>query len=284
MLKVVFWDVQHGHAAYVRTEKKHIAIDMGTGSYADTGAEFSPLLHLKNKYGVSQLDAVVVTHPHSDHIYDVANFDALSPRILWRPKHLKDDEVRKGNCSQDQPHVEKYLEINRRYSSPVEAGTDPFRPENNGGVTFQVFTPKRCATSNLNNHSLVTVISHASSKIIIPGDNECPSWNELLEDPAFCTAIRDADILLAPHHGRESGFSAALFEHISPRLTIVSDGAECDTSATDRYTKRSQGWVVHNRKGGKETRKCLTTRNDGVISVELGIDGDKKPYIHVAID
>jgi competence protein ComEC len=282
MMKLVFWDVQHGHAVYLQTPNQHIVFDLGTGSYGDSGREFSPLLHLKNKYGVKQLDGVVITHPHGDHLYDIGNFDALSPRALWRPRHLTDEEVRNGNSAKDTVYVDQYLTINGRYTEPIPP-PDPFAEATNGGVDIQVFSPRGCARSNLNNHSIVTVVSHASSKIIISGDNESPSWNELLANEAFKVAIKDADILLAPHHGREAGYSAALFEHISPHLTIVSDGAETDTSAVSRYSQKSRGWKVHKRDGTSEDRKCLTTRSDGVITVECAVGSENKPYMQVVI-
>ena len=178
----------------------------------------------------------------------------------------------------------KYFEINERYSSPVSTERDPQVPDNNGGVKIDTFTPKSCSTSNINNHSIVTVLSYANSKVIIAGDNEPPSWKELLKKEDFKDAIKNADILLAPHHGRDSGFYSELFEHFKPRLTIISDGRFCDTSATDRYNKISTGWTVHHRNGEKEERHCVTTRNDGVILVKLGYTSDKKPFIEVTID
>ncbi len=44
----------------------------------------------------------------------------------------------------------------------------------------------------------------------LPGDNEPPSWEELLAKPDFVEAIRGTDILLAPHHGRPEGKEQAL--------------------------------------------------------------------------
>jgi len=284
MLKMVFWDVQHGNALYIETDNRRMVFDLGTGSYGSSDKEFSPLLHLKNKYGIERLDAAVITHPHTDHLYDIVNFDALAPKVLHRPKHLTEEEIRKGNATDDKKYVDKYLEISGRYREPVPEKDNPFRAANNGGVTFQFFTPNNSARSNLNNHSVVTVISHAFSKAVIPGDNENPSWNELLEAEAFRAAIKNTDILLAPHHGREAGYSEVLFEHISPYLTIVSDGAETDTSATERYSKKSRGWTVHRRDGKTEKRKCLTTRNDGVIVIEFGLDDDRRSFIDVRID
>ena len=284
MLKIIVWDVQHGHATYIRTPNgKHIVIDLGIGSYERSSADFSPLLHLKKEWGVNQLDSVIITHPHRDHIDDIFNFDKLTPLTLSRPKHLSEQEIRAGNEKPDKV-IDKYLEISNRYSAPIDPGNNPSLEENNGGVQIQKFTPTSCGTSNLNNHSIVTVISYARSKMIIPGDNEPPSWDELLKRADFLTAIKGTDILLAPHHGRDSGFSSALFEHINPRLTIISDGPFCDTSATSRYAQQTQGWTVQKRSGGTETRKCVTTRNDGVIEVQFGQNSNGKSYIQVTIE
>ena len=284
MVKFVFWDVQHGSSTYIITPGgQHIVIDLGVGSYGDSDSEFSPLLYLKHKWNVKQLDGVILTHPHRDHLDDIFNFDELSPRVLSRPI-LNEDDIRAGNRVEDKEIINKYLEIDDRYKEPVEPGYNPFYAQNNGGVEIQRFTPTSCATSNLNNQSIVTVIYYAQSKLIIPGDNEPSSWDELLSRQDFLSAIKGTDILVAPHHGRKSGFSSTLFDHISPKLTIISDGRFCDTSATNTYSQKMQGWLVHKRSGGQEVRKCVTTRNDGVIVVEFGENQNGNPFIQVTIN
>ncbi len=282
MLTAVFWDVQHGLAAYLATPDKHVVIDLGVGSYGARDATFSPLRHLQAN-GVSTLDGVVITHPHRDHIDDILNFDALSPRALHRPQHLTADAIRAANSDQDQPIVARYLDIDQRYRETVPPERDPFRAENNGGTAFQFFTPTKCADTNINNHSIVTIVSHAGVKLLIPGDNEPPSWDELLGRPAFVQAIAGTDVLVAPHHGRDSGFHAPLFEKIQPRLIIISDGRFCDTSATDRYDKEATGWTVHQRSGGTQTRKCVTTRSDGTIVLKVGTR-DQRAFLEVTVD
>jgi len=58
---------------------QHIfAHQMGIGSYKSaksSSSVFSPLLHLQDKYGVKQLDNIIIMHPHTDHIDDIFNFD-----------------------------------------------------------------------------------------------------------------------------------------------------------------------------------------------------------------
>ena len=85
VLKFITWDVEHGSAAYIRTPNgKHIAIDLGARRATDSG--FSPLVHLRKNWGIQELDLVVITHPHLDHIEDISNFRAFKPKVLIRPK------------------------------------------------------------------------------------------------------------------------------------------------------------------------------------------------------
>ena len=282
MLEVMFWDVQHGSAAYLKTPKgKHFAIDLGVGDYSGSNEEFSPLMHLKNKYKITQLDEVIITHPHTDHIDDILNFDSLNPRVLSRPKHLTEEDIRAANHNYDSEKIDKYLEIHNRYNQPVLDNENPEYPENNGDVTFRKFVPTNCGKSNINNHSMVTIIEYLHVKIIIPGDNESASWKELLDNADFVEAIKDADIFLASHHGRESGFYSDLFEHFKPKLVIVSDGAETDRSAVSRYSAVAEGWTIYDANGKEETRYCLTTRNDGAILVKVGKSGNGRTFMQV---
>jgi beta-lactamase superfamily II metal-dependent hydrolase len=285
VLRFMIWDVEHGSAARISTPNgTNIVVDLGVGSYGLSDETFSPLLHLKHAKKVQQLDLAILTHPHRDHLDDIFNFDALSPRFLTRPRHLSEAEIRAGNRSADSAIIDKCLEIDSRFNALVSAPSDPRAASNNGGVGIESFFPTSCATSNLNNHSVITVFSYASSKLLIPGDNEPASWDELLKREDFRKAIKGTDVLVAPHHGRDSGFSSALFEHISPRLTIISDGRFCDTSATDRYGAHTRGWTVHHRGGAAdEERKCVTTHSDGDIEVKFGFNGDA-PFIHVNMD
>ena len=139
---VVFWDVQHGHSTYIKTPNdRHIVVDLGTGDYSGKNIEFSPLRHLKNKFGVQRLDYVVITHPHLDHIDDILNFDLLKPKVFHRPIQLTNKEVMEGVQDKDKEKFEKYCEINDRYNSPIESESvdNTSNPENWGGLKIQTF-------------------------------------------------------------------------------------------------------------------------------------------------
>ncbi|QJW97253.1 ComEC/Rec2 family competence protein [Frigoriglobus tundricola] len=270
MLQVMIWDVDHGSAAYIKTPTgKHIAIDLGVGDMSEGGKEFSPLRHLRKHYGVERLDKLVITHPHRDHLDDIANVSLLNPRLLRAERGIKDEFINKGNKPNDKDILGAYRSLLEEYKTSV-GGTPA--PAVDWGCTIQHFHPVYDGP-NLNNYSVVTVISYAGSKIVIPGDNEGGSWESLLKQSAFVSAIKGTDIFVASHHGRESGFYGELFDHFKPKLVIVSDTNHGSTSVTGNYTYHAEGWQVdHGRKGrvDADPRYTLTTRNDGNILIKCG--------------
>lgn len=271
MLELIVWDVQHGSAIYVKTpDGRHVAIDLGASG--KNGSVFSPLQTLRYSHGLQKLDALVITHPHRDHLDDIFNLSDVSPSVIHTPWHLTEHEIRAGNRAEDLEHVDYYLALRNSCSFTVPIEKQIVRAENSKSAGFQVFGATKASRKNLNDHSLVVVVSYAGLKIMIPGDNEPASWRELLENPAFRSAIWGTDVLVASHHGRESGYCAELFEAIGeqPKLVVISDGGFCDTSATARYCAKVKGWTVFDPYGASEKRYCLTTRKDGHITIRCG--------------
>lgn len=253
------WDVQLGLAIHVKAPNgKYIVIDLGTGTY-----NTSPIRKRMQDY----IAYMIITHPHLDHISDILNFDINSPKILQRAKSLTNEEVMEGVRYCDKAKFEKYCDINDRYNSPVryddENNTE--NPDNYGGLEIQTFSTSVCDHSNFNNFSIITVFKLSGIKVVVCGDNEKDSLDVLMRRSDFKDAVRNADVLVAPHHGRESAYHSEFVSLVNPRITIISDTTKSDASAVDKYTQKSRGWKVRG-----EERKCLTTRNDGNITIEFG--------------
>jgi len=100
----------------------------------------------------------------------------------------------------------------------------------------------------------------------------------------FVRAVRNSAILLGPHHGREAGYYKDFVQTVNPDLTIVSDGRYNGTSHTSAYSSLSNGWKVYKRSGGSEKRYVVSTRQDGVISAEIGNNPNGNNYLKVTID
>lgn len=85
----------------------------------------------------------------------------------------------------------------------------------------------------------------------------------------FKDAVSKADVLVAPHHGRESAYHSDFVSWVNPRITIISDTNKIGASASSKYSNMSRGWEVNGEK-----RYCITTRNDGNIKVVFGESDD----------
>jgi competence protein ComEC len=273
---MIVWDVQHGNAVYYKTPNgKHMVIDLGTGDSSGHNIAFSPLGRLWHHYGIRQLDHVTITHPHRDHIDDILNLDAFNPRCICTLGEYSENEIMAGVRDSDRPKFEKYCEIKRRYYVDAR-GTyaDTSIAANYGGVIIKQFLTSDLPKDNMNNHSVFTVIEFCGIKVVLPGDNECPSLTKLMEREDFKSAVKNAYVLLAPHHGRESAFHSDFVSVVNPHLTIISDGSICDTSANHRYSAISRGWKVwKGNNGGSEVRRLLTTNHDGEIYMNFGNNG-----------
>lgn len=275
-LQILIHNVGHGQSVHAFTPVgQRIVIDLGGHN------SFSPLQWLRNP-PISVIDLLVITHPHGDHIDEILELDNFDfwVKQLWCPKWLIAEEVRRANLISYQEKVERYLFMSNHYTEEMREEERVGNPNISGGVKIQIFSSSSCSRSNINNHSGVVVFEHLGVKVVIPGDNESPSWRQLLENRDFTNAISGTYIFMASHHGRESGYCKDLFNIFKPKLCVVSDGRVQDTDAAGRYSYHATGWKVYYRRGGSEDRYCLTTRSDGYVDIKIG-GSQEKPFLSV---
>ncbi len=269
-LRVLVHNVGHGVAIHAFTPSGHVVvIDLGCS------ATFSPLQWLSSH--TSTIDSLVVTHPHGDHIDEILALGHLgfAVRQFWRPSWLTAKEIRDANQTTYRNHIDHYLDMSARYTSPISNDRLVGNPAVSGGVRIAHYASTNCGRSNINNHSWVVVFEYLGIKVVIPGDNESPSWQALLTNPAFLRDAKHPHVFLASHHGRLSGYHADLFDETDgigkPLLCAVSDGRVQDTNAADLYSYHARGWQVQSRRNNRSTdRFCVTTRADGPIEIAVG--------------
>lgn len=268
--KIIVYDVEHGSCCHIITPNgKHILVDVGSKT------DSSIVQHLNYRYFSGRggaIDALIITHPHEDHIYDLpALIKYLPPKMLWRPQGAFDIVP-----SNDTPvHVaiaKSANEINKSYNQPIEAGTDPTDAVVNGGVEFKMIAPKAEWTTkeDLNTFSRIIVVTYHGYKFVLTGDNPAPILKEMirLDHQGIRDIIKDATVLLAPHHGRTKEFCQEFFDRVNPWLTVVSDkGIEHSTQEETAKLYKGRGVRLNG-----EDRYVLTTRNDGTISFDVGAD------------
>lgn len=278
-LKFFIHNVGHGQAVHAFTPAgESIVVDLGCSG------DFSPLEWLGG--ATKTIDQLIITHPHGDHVDEFLLLKKLgfTVRQLWRPKWLPKEEVYKQNQPSCKDKLDAYFEMSTSYSEAIEKNRLVGNPAVSGGVSVETFSSNGCGVSNINNHSGVVVFKYHGVTVVIPGDNEPASWRALLEQPKFVNAIYGANVFMASHHGRESGYCSDIF--ISrPNICIVSDGRPKDTDARHKYTSHAKNWNVRKRKSNTlEERACLTTRDDGYIKIEIGPHSSGKGYLSVEVE
>ena len=225
-LTFTLWDVGHGVSIWIRTPN-------GYNHWIDLGRtpEFSPSKHARQAYGVSEIDYLVISHPDKDHLEDLPQFKATfgDPRVLLRNQSLPASDMFGQRTLQYQID---FADLHGRYTSSVPLARRPTNPEHNGGVRYAVgFLDHGIrvngATIEGNDTSIVVMLLYEGVLFVCPGDIEPLGWQELWRryESRFRPLIEDADcrLLVAPHHGRRSGYCKDMMDAIQPHATFISD-------------------------------------------------------------
>jgi len=295
-LKLWFLDVGHGDCAYIALPNgaARLMIDCGGGNnnwpskllthYGVTkSAGPIPLPNPTGKFG---LDNLIITHPHGDHISDIANIhDDIGFQHLVGGYRNFIDKI--ADTSIDfkktgQEAAKKFREIVKRYCATYDANNDRV-----------ALAKPHCQVEkfrfidyedgiDLNHISWLVSITYGVHKVLFTGDLTATAVTRILKSnraEKFKEFVKGTTILKVPHHGRENGCSDEMFDHFGgkPVLCIASDEVLNDrnqgTSYIEWYTARTSDVKV-NINGSMESRKVLTTRKDKDIFIEIPVLGN----------
>ena len=297
-LDVRIWDVAHGSAAYLRAGTKDVVLDCGASP------EFSPLKWLNTSYyGMNSIDYLIISHPHEDHIEDLDMMKSLdlkpSDLIIQRPKQateLVEENLEKAKKEGNEEFVEDaeyYLNVLDEidgtpdiYPSDPDWAMDGIDTGQyladggipHAGVTIHNFSVGELLGNDnyekLNNLSRVTVTNCFGFIMISAGDLLEDGIEEIKDDEDAMSAIEDADILIAPHHGRDSSFNREFVRHINPDLVVFSD-KNADHTVSGKYSSETNGAFVYNQQTDEtEWRKVVSTNSDGRIRIQANNESD----------
>ncbi len=212
-LRVTIIDVGQGDAILVETPRgARLLIDAGPGGFGFSAGErfIEPLLRRK---GIDRLDAVLLTHPHADHIGGVSHV-------------LENVRVGRIITSGEVGSSRTFREVNRLAQErgvplcTARAGdTILIDPSLRAYVLFP--QPLRDHARNANNMSLVLKLQYGAVAWLFPGDAE-DDVEELLAS-RYGSFLR-SNVLKVGHHGSSTSSSPVFLEAVRPEIALISVG------------------------------------------------------------
>ena len=202
-LRISFLDVGQGAAALIQTADGALLVDAGPPE-ANVAGQVAGL-------GVHRLEALVLSHPQSDHI-------GGAPDVLRKLEvGLVLDS---GIPSSDYYEREARREASRRKVPfrPAEAGQD-FRL---GPLHLRILWPRAGSSESgdANESAVVVLVSYGSTDILLPSDAESPVTLPL--------ALQPVELLEVAHHGSADDGLPQLLERLQPQIAVISVGRDND--------------------------------------------------------
>ncbi len=205
---MTFFDVGQGDSSLIQFENYDILIDAGESQYGDD------VVDKLNELGVDDIEFLVATHPHSDHIggisevlenFSVENF--VMPKVVHTTKTYETmiDLVDEKNINVIIPtQGQKLIELD--------------------GILLQVISPVVTEDDNLNNYSICLKFDYGNTRSIYTGDAETKIENMILESGIGI----DCDIFQVGHHGSVTSNSESFLNMLTPQIAIISCGKNND--------------------------------------------------------
>lgn len=237
-------DVGKADAIFVTCEGKNILIDAGETDIHKAAYEY---LRRRN---VKELDFLVLTHQHSDHVGCMAHIvDRLNVKSVTMP-HLKDDMV---------PTLKSYerllLALDRKNMKIKKP--EPGSSFDIGSLKVDILGPVK-QYDDMNSNSIVLKLTYKNRSFLFTGDAGKESERDMI---AMGYNLK-ADVLKVGHHGSKTATSQAFLNRVQPSYAVISVGED-----RNKLPKKE---IIDRLK--KNNIKTYRTDLDG--TVVLATDGD----------
>lgn len=219
----------------------------GTTLLFDSGVKgYGPVL-LQNlqKMGVTKLDYIVISHPHSDHQNGVFHPDNIETGVLG---HIPVGKVYFSKIvttsREDHSYVEDACKVKNIPCEILEMGSSVQLTEAVSmevlwpmpGTKDQVFTTPQY-NLEINQNSMVARIDFGEHRALFAGDLHTVA--EVLCLGRNGAQKLHADLLKVPHHGHDTSGCREFLSAVSPKLAVATGRAEIPEMLRQRYEREN---------------------------------------------
>ncbi len=207
LCEIHFIDVGYGDAILVKLGPATFFVD---GGYSPMT---SVVLDYLQKVGVRRLDALMVTHPHPDHIGGAYGILDSGFRVgsVYCPYDLNDPEMPEGFVEL----VKNKIASGELVFNKVSEGDCVMLP---GNRKLYVASPKTL-NPDLNESSMVIHFYGIGKGVLLTGDIGIQAQERLIRSHPD---IFPVTVLKAPHHGGSA--LEEFYRLTNPTVTVISDG------------------------------------------------------------
>ncbi|MBQ4543844.1 MAG: MBL fold metallo-hydrolase [Clostridia bacterium] len=254
-LQVTFVDVGQGDSTVLFfPDSEVMVIDAGEKS------EVGSLITFLKSNRVKEIDVLVATHPHSDHIGGMTELlSEFKVSKVYMPKVVHDTSI-----------YYSFLEsITEQEIDVTEAkGGVSIYPEDSL-IKADFLAPNSGEYEELNNYSAVLKVSYKDISFLFTGDAEAESEYEMLNQDYDLKA----DVLKVAHHGSNTSSTRRFIDAVSPKFAVISADGESYSHPHNETLDRLYGVNI------------IKTYEEGNISFETdGITLERKQDLYEIFD
>ena len=203
-LSVHYLDVGQGDSIFIELpNKKCMLIDAGENMYGKSITEYI------NNLGYTNIDYLVATHPHADHIGSMA----------YVVKHNDIGEIYMPKVTTTTKTYENLLTAIADKGLKVKSAKAGMNIIDDNDFSINILAPVKIDEDNLNNCSVILKITYKNDSFLFLGDAEKKELETV-------TADMSAEVLKVGHHGSRTSTTKALLEKVNPRYAVISLGKD----------------------------------------------------------
>lgn len=243
---VHFIDVGQGSSTLIQQGKDAILVDSGLSEYGDTVSDFI------KSCGVTNLEYVVATHPHDDHIGSITQvMDEFTVGQIIMP------ELEEFNTPTTKVY-ERFIDY------IIENEIDAYSAEfgdvyEMNDVKLQILGPVE-QVKDLNDMSVICKVYAGDNSFMLLGDAEKEELSSVYEYNYSYGINLESDVLLMGHHGSSTSVYKPFLDKVDAETAVISCGRNNTYNHPHKealdYCKQNGMAVVRTDLHGTITYRC----------------------------